>query len=140
MAGLLIDAFAALPGALEPVPLAPSERVRADGVIEKRQHGDAIRVRVRPDASVRVALTGHYDTVFAASHPFQTPERVDAHIMRGPGVADMKGGLNVMLEALLALELTPDARNVGYEILLSPDEGAVDAHPQTEQHKLDGLP
>ena len=122
MAGLLADAFAALPGTLERVPLAPSERVRADGVIEQRQHGDAIRVRVRPDAPVRVALTGHYDTVFAASHPFQTPERVDARILRGPGCADMKGGLNVMLEALLALELTPDAKNVGYEILLSPDE------------------
>ncbi len=122
MAGLLADAFATLPGTLERVPLQPSERVRADGVIETRQHGDAIRVRVRPDAAVRVALTGHYDTVFAANHPFQTPVRLDAKVMRGPGVADMKGGLNVMLRALQALELTPDAENVGYEILLSPDE------------------
>lgn len=122
MAGLLADAFAALPGTVERVPLPPSERVRADGAIETRQHGDAIRVRVRPDAPVRVALTGHYDTVFAASHPFQTPVRRDAHILNGPGCADMKGGLNVMLEALRALEQTPDANNVGYEILLSPDE------------------
>ena len=122
MAGLLADAFAGLPGELERVMLQPSERVRADGVVESRAHGDAIRVRVRPDAPVHVALTGHYDTVFAASHPFQAPERIDARTMRGPGVADMKGGLNVMLEALRALELTPAAANIGYDILLSPDE------------------
>lgn len=122
MAALIVDAFAALPGAVERVSLAPSERVRADGVIEPRAHTDAVRVRVRPDAPVMVALTGHYDTVFAASHPFQSPEHVDAQILRGPGVADMKGGILVMLEALKALELTPDAKNVGYEVLLSPDE------------------
>ena len=122
MAGLLADTFSALPGALVRVALEPSERVRADGVVEKRAHGDAIHIHVRPDAPVRVALTGHYDTVFAAIHPFQSPERVDALTMRGPGVADMKGGLNVMLEALLALERTAEAANLGYEILLSPDE------------------
>jgi len=122
MADLLADAFAALPGPLERAPLAPSERVRADGVVEPREHGPAIRVRVRPQAPVQVALTGHYDTVFPAAHPFQTPERIDAHTMRGPGVADMKGGLVLMREALLAFETTPDAASVGYEILLSPDE------------------
>jgi glutamate carboxypeptidase len=122
MAGLIGDAFADLPGTVERVPLAPSERVRADGATEPRAHTDAIRTRVRPDAPVQIALTGHYDTVFAASHPFQTPEHLDAEILRGPGVADMKGGIIVMLEALKMLETTPDAGNVGYEVLLSPDE------------------
>lgn len=122
MAALLVDAFAALPGAVERVPLAPSERVRADGVIEPRAHTDAIRTRVRPEAPVQIALTGHYDTVFAASHPFQTPEHPDADTLRGPGCADMKGGIIVMLEALKALETSPHAKNVGYEVLLSPDE------------------
>ncbi|MBL8559902.1 MAG: hydrolase [Hyphomonadaceae bacterium] len=122
MADLIADACAALPGDVVRAPLAASERVRADGVVEPRAHTDAIRVRVRPDAPVQVALTGHYDTVFAASHPFQTPEHVDADILRGPGVADMKGGIIVMLEALKALEGTPDAKNLGYEVLLSPDE------------------
>jgi glutamate carboxypeptidase len=122
MAALIADACAALPGETARVPLAPSERVRADGVVEPREHTDAIRVRVRPGAPVQIALTGHYDTVFAASHPFQTPEHVDADILRGPGVADMKGGIIVMLEALKALESTPAAKNLGYEVLLSPDE------------------
>lgn len=122
MAALIADAFAVLPGTVERVKLAASERVRADGVVEPRAHTDAIRTRVRPEAPVQIALTGHYDTVFAASHPFQTPEHLDAEILRGPGVADMKGGIIVMLEALKALETTPHSKNVGYEVLLSPDE------------------
>jgi glutamate carboxypeptidase len=122
MAGVIADAFAILPGAVERVPLGPTERVRADGFIEPRAHADAIRIRVRPDAPTQIALTGHYDTVFPAAHPFQTPEHVDADILRGPGVADMKGGLIVMLQALEALEASGAASSVGYEVLISPDE------------------
>jgi glutamate carboxypeptidase len=42
--------------------------------------------------------------------------------LRGPGVADMKGGINVMLAALKAFESLPGDKRVGYEVLLSPDE------------------
>jgi glutamate carboxypeptidase len=103
------------------VALAPTQRVRADGETEAIEHGASIRVRVRPDAPIQVALTGHYDTVFPAKHSFQKPWR-DGETMHGPGVADMKGGIAVMLAALGAFEATPDAKNLGYEILLSPDE------------------
>jgi glutamate carboxypeptidase len=71
---------------------------------------------------VQIALTGHYDTVFPASHAFQKPWRADAVTLRGPGVADMKGGLSVMLAALEAFERLPRERRVGYEVLVSPDE------------------
>jgi glutamate carboxypeptidase len=121
MRELLRDAFSTLPGALEEVPLAASQRVRADGTLSDVEHGASIRVRVRPEAPVQVALTGHYDTVFPAAHPFQTPWREGA-TLRGPGVADMKGGLSVMLAALEAFERVPGDRRVGYEVLLSPDE------------------
>jgi glutamate carboxypeptidase len=119
---LLADAFAVLPGELTAVPLQPSQRVRPDGELTDVEHCAAIRVRVRPEAPIQIALTGHYDTVFPASHPFQTPWRADAATLRGPGVADMKGGLSLMLAALQAFEALPGARRVGYEVLLSPDE------------------
>jgi glutamate carboxypeptidase len=67
----LLDAFASLPGEIATVPLQPSQRVRADGEVIGIEHGASIRVRVRPDAPIQVALTGHYDTVFPAAHPFQ---------------------------------------------------------------------
>lgn len=121
MRGPLIDAVAELPATPELVDLAPSQRVRADGEVIDVQHGASIRVRVRPEAPIQVALTGHYDTVFPAAHPFQKPWR-EGDVLRGPGVADMKGGINVMLSALKAFEALPGGKRVGYEVLLSPDE------------------
>lgn len=117
----LLDAVTALPAAPEVVDLAPSQRVRPDGEVIDVQHGASIRVRVRPDAPIQVALTGHYDTVFPAAHAFQAPW-LEGDVLRGPGVADMKGGINVMLAALAAFEALPGGKNVGYEVLLSPDE------------------
>jgi glutamate carboxypeptidase len=45
---------------------------------------------------------------------------VDERTLRGPGVLDAKGGIVVMLIAAAALERT--SRDLGYEILLTPDE------------------
>jgi glutamate carboxypeptidase len=83
---------------------------------------------------MQIALTGHYDTVFPASHPFQSPWR-EGELLRGPGVADMKGGIAVMLAALTAFEALPGEKNVGYEVLLSPDEeiGSVGSAPLLAQ-------
>jgi glutamate carboxypeptidase len=51
--------------------------------------------------------------------------------LHGPGIADMKGGISVMLAALQGFEGHPDARNLGYRLLLSPDEeiGSVASAP-----------
>lgn len=117
----LLDDLAALPGEVAEVELQPSQRVRADGEIMEITHGQSLRLRVRPDAAIQVALTGHYDTVFPAAHPFQKPWR-EGDVLHGPGTADMKGGIAVMLAALRAFEATPGQKRVGYEVLLSPDE------------------
>lgn len=117
----LADTVSALPGVTEVVDLAPSKRVRPDGEVIDVEHGASVRVRVRPNAPIQVALTGHYDTVFPASHAFQQPWR-EGEVLRGPGVADMKGGINVMFAALQAFESLPGDKRVGYEALLSPDE------------------
>ncbi len=121
MRAVLLDTLTELPAAPEVVDLAPSQRVRPDGEVIDVQHGASIRVRVRPDAPIQIALTGHYDTVFPASHPFQAPWR-EGEMLRGPGVADMKGGIAVMLAALKAFEQLPGEKRIGYEVLLSPDE------------------
>ena len=118
----LAPALAALPGAVEEAQLEPTARVRADGETFAVEHGASLRLRVRPDAPIQVALTGHYDTVFPAAHAFQKPIRADSKTLRGPGVADMKGGIAVMLAALEAFEALPGEKRVGYEVLLSPDE------------------
>ena len=82
----------------------------------------ALSVRMRPTAPVQVLLSGHYDTVYGAEHPFQRCEQIDEKILRGPGVADMKGGIVVMLAALAGFEQTPEREKLGWEVLLTPDE------------------
>lgn len=82
----------------------------------------ALRLSVRPEAPVQVLCSGHYDTVYGATHAFQHCERLDGAHLRGPGVADMKGGILMMVEALQAFEATPEAAKLGWEILLTPDE------------------
>jgi len=117
----LRNAMSALPGEVTEVDLQPSQRVRPDGEVTEIQHGVSLRLRVRPQAPIQVALTGHYDTVFPAAHAFQKPWR-EGQTLRGPGTADMKGGISVMLAALEAFEQTAERNRVGYEVLLSPDE------------------
>jgi len=81
-----------------------------------------LKVAVRPDAPVQLVLTGHYDTVFPVDFHFQQPVRIDDDTINGPGTADMKAGLMVMLTALETLERSDNAANIGYSILMSPDE------------------
>ncbi len=82
----------------------------------------ALRVQMRPEATVRILLSGHFDTVYEANDPFQTCRWLDAARLNGPGVSDMKGGILTMLAALQAFEQTPHAANIGWEALLTPDE------------------
>jgi len=122
MRALLADAFSILPGDVSECVLAPQEVVNRHGEVEAIELEPSLEVSVRPNAPIHVVLTGHYDTVFPEDFHFQTPELVDAETLHGPGTADMKGGLRVMLEALSALERHPNKDNVGYTVLLSPDE------------------
>lgn len=121
-AGLLADAFSALPGSVQLEPPAPVETVGPDGTLGLLDHGVHLVVRVRPDAPRRYLLTGHMDTVFPASDPFQTATWLDEVTLNGPGVADMKGGIAVMLAALVAFERSPAAAQVGYDVMINADE------------------
>lgn len=121
-AALIADAFAGLPGEVRLVDPAPVEAVRADGSLAPLDHGRHLVVTVRPEKRRRFLLTGHMDTVFAADNPFQAPTWLDEDTLGGPGVADMKGGLAVILAALTAFEKSPVAGNVGYDVMINSDE------------------
>jgi glutamate carboxypeptidase len=122
MAGILANAFSALPGELKLIDPAPVQTVTAAGETEALQHGQNVHLAVRPDAPVQLLFTGHMDTVYGADHPFQQTEWLGEGILNGPGVADMKGGLAVMLAALKAVEASQPASSVGYEIIINSDE------------------
>jgi glutamate carboxypeptidase len=122
MAGIYADAFAALPGELRLLDPAPVDAMAADGALQPLEHGRNLHLRVRPEAPVQMLFTGHMDTVYAADHPFQQIAWREDGVLGGPGVADMKGGIAVLLAALEAVETAPGAARLGYEIVINSDE------------------
>ncbi|MET1756306.1 hydrolase [Novosphingobium sp. RD2P27] len=139
IADSLADAFAALPGEISLVDPAPVEKVGSDGKARQIEAGRHLVLRVRPNASRRVLLTGHMDTVYSADHPFQTCDWIDAETLHGPGTADMKGGLSLMLSGLQAYERSDPA--LGYDVMINSDEetGSLSSSAlitQLAQHKI----
>ena len=126
-ADMLADAFSQLPGDVELVEPAPVTAMGADGSEFAKPHGKHFVMRVRPRANRRILLTGHMDTVFPKDHSFQsltpladTPQ--GEAVLGGPGVADMKGGISVILNALNALEASGTIDSLGYDVLINSDE------------------
>jgi len=122
VAGLLADAFAELPGELRFEEPAPVETVDAAGRVNPVEHGKHLHLTVRRDAPLQLLFTGHMDTVFGTDHEFQQTRWIDDGLLNGPGVADMKGGLAVMLAALKAVEHSSIADRIGYEVVINSDE------------------
>lgn len=142
MATRLADAFAALPGEIRLIDPAPVEKVDNQGQTREVIHGRHLVLSVRPEAERRVILTGHMDTVYPVDHPFQTCDWLDENTLHGPGTADMKGGLAVMLAGLAAYERA--GPTLGYDVLINSDEetGSLSSAPliaELAQGKLAAL-
>ena len=122
LSGLIVDAFGVLQGDVHLVGLSPWKVIDSSGEVVDTRLADAVRITKRLDASLRVLLCIHIDTVYPPDHPFQACVLSDTNTLIGPGVADAKGGLVVMLVALEALERSGVAEGLGWEVFINPDE------------------
>lgn len=131
----LADNFLWLGGEQEVVPMAPLISIDAKGQEVVIPIAEALTIRKRPEAPMQVLLVGHMDTVYGPEHPFQEPRFISDTILNGPGVADLKGGLVVMLKALEAFERSPYASQLGWQVVLNPDEeiGSISSDPLLQQ-------
>ena len=131
MRSALEEAFSPLGGAAETLHLQPITQINAHGMPFEVPMAEALRITKRPEAPIQVLLVGHMDTVYGIDHPFQKATRIDANTLNGPGVADLKGGLAIMLHALMTLERSPWANHLGWQVLLNPDEeiGSIASDP-----------
>jgi glutamate carboxypeptidase len=144
MLGLLDKEFLILGGTQEIIACEPQDLVNAEGRFVQEHLGRALRIRKRPAAEKQVFLGIHYDTVYGVDHPFQRCVRLDESRLCGPGVADAKGGLAIMLKALEAFEKSPWAAHLGWEVLINPDEevgspGSAGILAEAARDKLAGL-
>lgn len=92
-------------------------------------------LKKRGKAPFQIFFGGHLDTVFSKTHPFQKASYVDEEKLNGPGAADMKGGIVVLLKTLERFEKTEQRQKIGWEIFLNSDEeiGSPDSTPFMEQ-------
>jgi glutamate carboxypeptidase len=100
--------------------LSDETHVVSSGILTFKKH--------RPNCK-QILLLGHYDTVYSPMFPF--PVKIDGDYLHGPGVADMKGGLVLILFALKAIESSPLKDQISWEVILNPDEeiGSVASMP-----------
>jgi glutamate carboxypeptidase len=119
--GHLADAFSELDADVRLAEAPGFESIDAKGQVETIHTGPILRVSSRPAAPIQVVLSGHYDTVFPPG-TFEGVTDLGDGRLNGPGLADMKGGLCVMLEALKAFEAGPLKDRLGYQIVVTPDE------------------
>jgi glutamate carboxypeptidase len=122
MAATLADAFAVLPGDLSLEAGEPVESVVSSGEVRQVEHGQHLLIQVRPQAPTQLLFTGHMDTVYSVDHPFQSARLLDNGYLNAPGAADMKGGLAILLSALVAVEAGGGTTQLGYTVLINADE------------------
>jgi len=96
---------------------------------ETKRAGDLVAEHTCPQGEghcgKRMLLIGHMDTVFEPSSSFQKYAAVsgtDGKVATGPGIADMKGGLVIMLASLRAMKEAGALDHAEIRIVLSGDE------------------
>jgi glutamate carboxypeptidase len=122
MADLLEQDFSGLGVTCQRTTLPPWNSLDDEGQSISHPTGPALLWLLRPDAARRVLLLIHYDTVYPPTSPPCTAGEIDGGRLVGPGVADAKGGIAVILFALQAIQKFKLADNLGITVLLNPDE------------------
>ena len=122
MAAVVAEDFAGLGATAKRIPLPAYRVVASDGTMQEMPLGPALSMVKRPESRFRVFLGIHADTVYSPESPFQEAREISPGKLNGPGVLDAKGGLAVLLLALETLEKSPWAGNIGWEVLINPDE------------------
>ena len=96
--------------------------------------GPVVRGTFRGRGSARIMMMVHFDTVFAKGEATKRPFRVVGNKAFGPGVADAKGGIAVILGALRIVHQRGFDRYKTLTVLFNSDEetGSLGSHAMIE--------
>lgn len=89
---------------------------------EWNRAGHLIAEHIGSEDAPKIMLIGHLDTVFELDSPFQKFEMINDTTAKGPGIADMKGGNVIMLQALRALKEAGSLEAMNIKIVITGDE------------------
>ena len=122
MSTVLYEAFSSLGGNMLDISLPPRKCLTSDGTLLENPLGKALSISKHPNAPRQILLSGHMDIALRKEQPLKKCRRVGNDQLCGRGTADMKGGLLVLLTALQALEKSPFSGQIGWKVLITPDE------------------
>jgi len=115
----LEDKFAPLADKHEKKNLPPFHDLDEEGHWKTHPVGQLLLFsKERKQAPIQLLLIGHYDTVYKELFPIKR----ENDLLFGPGVADMKGGIVLMLNLLRWIESSPLKDKIGWQVALNPDE------------------
>lgn len=116
-----IETGAGDPEGLQAMATLLAERLAATGAEVTRHPGGHVQATLRGSGRGRVMLLAHADTVYPRGTLAKAPFRVDGVRAFGPGIADAKGGVALVLHALALLA----ERRAGFaqvSVLINADE------------------
>lgn len=127
MSDLLANDFGVLDLPVERVDLAPWKSISESGDEQWQPSAQALLWHFQPQSPRRGLLLIHYDTVYPPSQEQVQPVLDALPItssarLRGPGVADAKGGIAVIRLAMQAILKFDLAGELGLTVVLNPDE------------------
>jgi len=109
VSAVLVERLKALGASVQTTPATPSA-------------GDNIVGTLKGNGSKSFLLMIHYDTVFGPGTAARRPFRVDGEHAYGPGVADAKGGVAMVLHTLKLLQDQKFKDFGSITVLFNPDE------------------
>ena len=128
-----------LPGKARVFQGGPIVHMDQHGELQKHPGSPIIIHEYRQPGTPCLALGGHLDTVYPPHSSFQDVSAIDDFRWRGPGVADMKGGLLVLLYGLRAFLRSPYRDKLSWKIIINSDEevGSLGSMPVIEAQLAD---
>jgi len=116
-----VEGLAKMAGVLE-------DRLRAIGFKTERRrsatgaHADVVVGTVTGTGTKKIMLQGHMDTVYEKGVLQAQPYKLDGNKLYGPGIADDKGGIAVILHSLKILADAGWKDYASITVLFNPDE------------------
>lgn len=90
--------------------------------------------RIEGGKGKKILMIGHLDTVFEPDSPNQKWSQVDENTIKGPGIADMKGGDVIILQSLAALHSAGLLKEMNITVVMTGDE-ELSGSPLSESKK-----